>query len=58
MTNTTPTRVSKATLGTNRGAPRVYLNGIYLLRAGFAPGRQVAAHFAPGRVSGSWIFAA
>jgi DNA (cytosine-5)-methyltransferase 1 len=51
MTHTPNTRISAARLGENRGAPRVYLNGLYLLRAGFEPGRQVAAHFSPGKVT-------
>ena len=51
MAHTPKTRISAATLGENRGAPRIYLNGLYLLRAGFEPGRQVAAHFSPGKVT-------
>jgi DNA (cytosine-5)-methyltransferase 1 len=51
MAQTTKTRISAARLGENRGAPRIYLNGLYLLRAGFEPGRQVAARFERGRVT-------
>lgn len=43
-------RVATATLGHHRGAARLYLQGVYLARAGFAPATRIEAHFAPGRV--------
>lgn len=48
MTKTTHT--TAITLGAHRGRPRVYLQGRYLLAAGFRPGRRVAATFGDGRV--------
>lgn len=39
------------TLGDHRGRPRVYLNGLYLLSAGFEPGKRISATFAPGKVT-------
>jgi DNA (cytosine-5)-methyltransferase 1 len=44
------TRFSTAKLGENKGAPRVYLQGRYLLRASFQPGGQIEATFDRGRV--------
>lgn len=37
-------------LGQNDKGPRVYLQGKWLLRAGFNPGERIMAHFKPGRV--------
>jgi DNA (cytosine-5)-methyltransferase 1 len=43
-------RTSNITLGTHRGRPRVYLQGRYLLQAGFERGQSIAATFEHGRV--------
>lgn len=44
-------RVSTATIGHHRGSPRVYIEGDYLLRAGFEPTRLIEARFRQGRVT-------
>lgn len=44
-------RFSKAKLGAHKGAPRVYLQGRYLLRADFQPSSQIEATFDRGRVT-------
>jgi DNA (cytosine-5)-methyltransferase 1 len=52
-TNTNPRRfrrTSNISLGEHRGNPRVYLQGKYLLQAGFESGRQISATFERGRV--------
>lgn len=43
-------RAVSRTLGSHRGNRRIYLDGKYLLSAGFAPGRYVVAEFRPNRV--------
>jgi DNA (cytosine-5)-methyltransferase 1 len=43
-------RISTLKVGENKGAPRVWLEGQYLLRADFAPGRLLSATFEPDRV--------
>lgn len=47
----TPIRVMSAKLGIHRKNPRVWLEGQYLLRAGFEPSCMIEADFAPGRVT-------
>lgn len=44
-------RVSTVTVGRNKDAPRVWLEGRYLVDAGFAPAQRVAIDFEPGRVT-------
>ncbi len=44
-------RVSRAKLGLHRNQPRVYLQGKWLLKAGFAPSRLIVAEFAAGQVT-------
>jgi DNA (cytosine-5)-methyltransferase 1 len=43
-------RAVSRNLGFHRGNRRVYLDGQYLLSAGFAPGRHIVADFRPNRV--------
>lgn len=43
-------RVSTATLGENRGRPRIYLQGKWLGRAGFATGETIGVEFDEGRL--------
>lgn len=38
-------RISTTTIGKNKNAPRVWLEGLYLLRAGFAPAKSVLVEF-------------
>lgn len=54
MQTTTETkfeRLAVTKMGENRGNPRVYLNGKYLLKADFAPGKLMEASFEKGRVT-------
>lgn len=44
-------RVGALKLGEHRGAPRVWIEGDYLLRAGFAPAQFIEARFRQGRVT-------
>lgn len=44
-------RVAALKLGEHRGAPRVWIEGDYLLRAGFAPSQLIEATFRKGRVT-------
>jgi DNA (cytosine-5)-methyltransferase 1 len=39
------------TLGEHRGSPRIYLQGKYLLSAGFSAGQRISATFESGRVT-------
>lgn len=43
-------RVSQITLGEHRGSPRIYLQGKYLLKAGFSPAEMIEADFQDDRV--------
>jgi DNA (cytosine-5)-methyltransferase 1 len=43
-------RAASRTLGFHRGNRRLYIDGQYLLSAGFAPGRYILADFQPNRV--------
>jgi DNA (cytosine-5)-methyltransferase 1 len=45
------TRFSTAKLGANKNAPRVYLQGRYLLRANFLPSQTIEATFGRNRVT-------
>lgn len=51
--NTTmnPLRIATARLGFHRNNKRIYLQGAYLLRAGFSPSSLIEAEFSPGRVT-------
>lgn len=42
-------RVAAVKIGEHRGAPRIYIEGDYLLRAGFAPSQLIEARFRQGR---------
>lgn len=44
-------RVSALKLGEHRGSPRVYIEGEFLIRAGFAPSQLIEARFRKGRVT-------
>ena len=48
---TTFPRLSTASIGRNKDAPRVWLEGRYLLDAGFAPGCHIQVEFAAGRIT-------
>ena len=43
-------RVSTTRIGLNKAAPRVWLEGLYLLRAGFLPAHRIQVHFSKERV--------
>jgi DNA (cytosine-5)-methyltransferase 1 len=45
------TRFTTTKLGVNKNAPRVYLQGRYLLRANFLPAQTIEASFRPGSVT-------
>lgn len=47
--NTFP-RISTTTIGNNKDAPRVWLEGQYLLQAGFAPANRIQVEFTKGQV--------
>jgi DNA-cytosine methyltransferase len=47
----TSTRTATAKLGSHRDRPRVYLQGLYLARAGFEPGCRIHASFSRRRVT-------
>lgn len=44
-------RTSTVRVGVNKNAPRVWLEGVYLLKFGFAPATGIEAEFAPNRVT-------
>ena len=43
-------RFSTTKIGRNKDAPRVWLEGLYLLRAGFLPAHRIQVHFSQQRV--------
>lgn len=43
-------RISTTTIGNNKDAPRVWLEGQYLLQAGFAPANRIQVEFTKGQV--------
>lgn len=43
-------RVSRSRMGQRRGKPRFYLEGLYLLSAGFEPAKLIEAEFKKGKV--------
>lgn len=43
-------RFSTTKIGRNKDAPRVWLEGLYLLRAGFVPAHRIQVHFSEQRV--------
>jgi hypothetical protein len=43
-------RFSTTKIGRNKDAPRVWLEGLYLLRAGFLPTHRIQVHFSHQRV--------
>jgi len=47
---TTFPRLSTTSIGRNKDAPRVWLEGLYLLHAGFAPTRRIQVEFSAKRV--------
>jgi hypothetical protein len=44
-------RLSTTSIGRNKDAPRVWLEGLYLLQAGFAPTRRVQVEFTRRKVT-------
>jgi DNA (cytosine-5)-methyltransferase 1 len=44
-------RISTATIGRNKTAPRVWLEGRYLLQAGFLPAHRIEVEFSSNRIS-------
>ena len=44
-------RYSTTTIGRNKNAPRVWLEGKYLLSAGFTPAKNIEVEFAPNQIT-------
>ena len=44
-------RYSTTTIGQNKNAPRVWLEGKYLLNAGFMPAKNIEVEFSPNQIT-------